>query len=109
MKGSDTIFSKSEDVRKTFRISIVLLFYLLECPLGIPLDVCPLFTRLELNQDSHTLLCMEQTNVDIAFTSSRFNDDLPASHSEGLHEAPKQNMVNSLRSLVTDGTLRLAD
>jgi hypothetical protein len=58
--------------------------------------------------DGHTLRFMVQTNVDVATTSSTFNGVSPAFLSKGLHEASKQNMVNFLRSLATDGPLRLA-
>ena len=49
--------------------------------------------------------------LDVATTSpeSTFNGDSLAFLSKGLHKASKQNMVDSLRSLVTDGTLSLAD
>jgi hypothetical protein len=78
VKASNTIFPKSANVQKTFRISIVLLYDLVEPLIGISLHVFPLFTRLELNQDSHTLPSMAQTNVDEATTSSRFNREPPS-------------------------------
>ena len=78
MKASDTIFSKNANVRKTVRVPIIFLFDLLERPIGVPLYVALLFTGLELNHGSRTLPSMEQTNVDVATTSSRFNGDFPA-------------------------------
>jgi hypothetical protein len=43
---------KSANDGKAFRFSIVFVDNLLECLIGIPLDVPLLFTVLELNQDN---------------------------------------------------------
>jgi len=101
VKACDTIFSKSPNVPKTFRIPMVLL-YDLPSALGVPLQVSLLLTGPELNQDSFALQFMEKTKVDVAATSSSFDDDFPASRSKGLHNAKKENVIDFLRSLATD-------
>ena len=91
------MFSKSLNVPKAFRIPIVLLYDLLERAIGIPLQVSLLFTGLELNQDSFALPSMENTKVDVAATSSSFDDGFPAFRSKGLDKAKKKNIVYFLR------------
>src|ERR1700733_1717794 len=103
--ASDTIFSKSANAFK-FQISMVLVYDLLECHIGVPLHVLLLVTGLELDQDCFMLPFMEKTKVGVVALS--FDDDIPAFRSKGLevHQAEKENVIiDALQRLVTPGIL----
>jgi hypothetical protein len=100
--ASNTIFAKNMNVHKTFLVSVVLVYDLLECLTGIPLHVFQLFAGFELNEDSTTpSLPRDKTNIDVAISSSRPDEEFPALRSEEMHEAKEENLVNALE---TDST-----
>jgi hypothetical protein len=85
VEAGNAVFSKIPNTGQTFWVAIILVNNLLERLNSVPLYTSLRLAGFQLNQDSRTFFLRDETNIDLADTTTKLDFHGPARGSEAVH------------------------